>query len=779
MDFVYTIHGALKSINHPSIGETASNGISFDPGKDGVAGMNGGFATDVFGFSIDYYHGDYERANTFISSGASGDGSLYVGPIGDPSDHFDGRIKSVRWNTDTDELMASAGSQNMYAFDYDWQQRLIQASFGEYTAHNQTNGSSQLQISPNMMGDFQESDKYKVHGLSYDLNGNIKTLKRNDKDGNVMDGLSYVYENVLNGFANNTNKLNHVNDVAGFADYEDMKDQTTDNYSYSTIGQMLIDDEKNIEIAYHTWGKVREIKDASTGNLKISYKYNESGQKIAKTDHNLNTTTYYVRDGAGSVLAIYEQYLLPVPGPAIQTEIPLPGTGVFYRSSNQYVYRIADHLGNVRALVSAEKDANGEAQVLAANDFYPFGMNMAGRSFASSPQYRYGYQGQEKENGVGDAGFYAFDLRLYDQRLGKWLSQDPYRQHWSPYLAMSNNPVSNVDPDGGWDFLFGRDETKYNYADPLDNSYQRWVNNWNNRHAIWTLDSANEFAQWTGVVEREPMGPSIANQLFQEWSGQESEGLASPGLKAYISDQITIYSTHTDKNGNVLAVYDDGDNGIYVHNDIDSPDLWYGNLLNVNMEQQDVSKMGETLEWDSFYSHERQRSFGKINFGSFAAAFEFLSFRDRIAAYHENHDEAQTIWHYMSNAGTSTERNIQIFDYKSLGGEHLKGDDLYHYRYRGSQLLPGVYLSARDVGNVEAGFVAGIFGIGKLESLKVMGMFNANSNQINFALLKELTRNLRPPYGEATNSHAMQRMGYDLGKDRDSRRIFFKKAKNY
>jgi RHS repeat-associated protein len=60
------------------------------------------------------------------------------------------------------------------------------------------------------------------------------------------------------------------------------------------------------------------------------------------------------------------------------------------------------------------------------------------------------YQGQELDSEVGGAGFYAFELRQYDARLGKWLSADPYRQHWSPYLAMANNPISFIDPDGGW-----------------------------------------------------------------------------------------------------------------------------------------------------------------------------------------------------------------------------------------------------------------------------------------------------------------------------------------
>jgi hypothetical protein len=39
---------------------------------------------------------------------------------------------------------------------------------------------------------------------------------------------------------------------------------------------------------------------------------------------------------------------------------------------------------------------------------------------------------------------------MYSSRIGRWLSVDPYAQYWSPYLAMGNNPVSRIDPDGGF-----------------------------------------------------------------------------------------------------------------------------------------------------------------------------------------------------------------------------------------------------------------------------------------------------------------------------------------
>ena len=44
----------------------------------------------------------------------------------------------------------------------------------------------------------------------------------------------------------------------------------------------------------------------------------------------------------------------------------------------------------------------------------------------------------------------AFQLRLWDGRIGRWLSPDPYGQYNSPSLGMGNNPIGMIDPDGGF-----------------------------------------------------------------------------------------------------------------------------------------------------------------------------------------------------------------------------------------------------------------------------------------------------------------------------------------
>jgi RHS repeat-associated protein len=77
-------------------------------------------------------------------------------------------------------------------------------------------------------------------------------------------------------------------------------------------------------------------------------------------------------------------------------------------------------------------------------------MAMPNRQIIGGQPYRYGYQGEFAETDP-ETGKPAFQLRLYDPRLNRWLSPDPMGQYASPYMSMGNNPVSRVDPDGGED----------------------------------------------------------------------------------------------------------------------------------------------------------------------------------------------------------------------------------------------------------------------------------------------------------------------------------------
>lgn len=100
---------------------------------------------------------------------------------------------------------------------------------------------------------------------------------------------------------------------------------------------------------------------------------------------------------------------------------------------------------NFLRVVHCQKGSSAKKNV---SDYFSFGMPMPNRQLINGEPYRYAYQGQELDPETGKV---AFQLRLYDPRINRWITPDPYGQYPSPYLAMGNNPISRVDPDGGTD----------------------------------------------------------------------------------------------------------------------------------------------------------------------------------------------------------------------------------------------------------------------------------------------------------------------------------------
>ncbi|MGN6402140.1 MAG: RHS repeat-associated core domain-containing protein [Flavisolibacter sp.] len=85
------------------------------------------------------------------------------------------------------------------------------------------------------------------------------------------------------------------------------------------------------------------------------------------------------------------------------------------------------------------------------DSYYPFGMEMPARTF-SSPLYRYGFNGKEKDDEAKGSGEqYDYGMRIYDPRMGRFLSIDPLFRSYpmlTPYQFVSNDPIESVDADG-------------------------------------------------------------------------------------------------------------------------------------------------------------------------------------------------------------------------------------------------------------------------------------------------------------------------------------------
>jgi RHS repeat-associated protein len=88
-------------------------------------------------------------------------------------------------------------------------------------------------------------------------------------------------------------------------------------------------------------------------------------------------------------------------------------------------------------------------------NLYPFGSTMTGRT--SNPEkYRYGFNGEEKDSEIkGEGNSVDFGERMYDPRLGRFLSIDKLTgkfPFYSPYQFAGNKPIVAIDLDGLEDY---------------------------------------------------------------------------------------------------------------------------------------------------------------------------------------------------------------------------------------------------------------------------------------------------------------------------------------
>jgi RHS repeat-associated protein len=185
-----------------------------------------------------------------------------------------------------------------------------------------------------------------------------------------------------------------------------------------------------------------------------------------------------VRDAQGNVMAVYthtesdtatfeltEQHIygssrIGMVKTNIDMLVTFTEDNYFYRSLGEKRYELSNHLGNVLSVISDRRlafdtDANGttnyyEADVMSAQDYDPFGMLLVGRSW--SENYRYGFNGKEMDpETYGQGNVYDYGFRIYNPRLGKFLSVDPLAKSYawnSTYAFAENQPIWGIDLDG-------------------------------------------------------------------------------------------------------------------------------------------------------------------------------------------------------------------------------------------------------------------------------------------------------------------------------------------
>ncbi|MFM2335370.1 MAG: hypothetical protein RIS91_1373 [Bacteroidota bacterium] len=131
------------------------------------------------------------------------------------------------------------------------------------------------------------------------------------------------------------------------------------------------------------------------------------------------------------------------------------GVGTSRRALGLKSFELANHLGNVLVTVSDKpiyKVSSGtiyfQPEVSSISDYYPFGAPIAGRSAAFGNEYRFGFNGKEGDN---ESETQDYGMRIYDGRLGRFLSVDPLAKMYpelTPYQFASNTAIQAIDLEG-------------------------------------------------------------------------------------------------------------------------------------------------------------------------------------------------------------------------------------------------------------------------------------------------------------------------------------------
>lgn len=187
---------------------------------------------------------------------------------------------------------------------------------------------------------------------------------------------------------------------------------------------------------------------------------------------------------------------------------------------------------------------------------YSFGSLIPGRSFSSS-DYRYGFNGKESDNEVkGNGNQYDYGFRIYDPRIGRFLSVDPLTKDYpwyTPYQFAGNKPIWASDLDGLEEFF------RTDYRDVGGNLYKTEItmvtNNgteFNKQTVHHTTVTDQGGGVFTKVFTGTTFGTTTGNNAFATPT-EQATALNNSGTSV-ISQQLKQSALKIDNNGNPSVV---------------------------------------------------------------------------------------------------------------------------------------------------------------------------------------------------------------------------------
>ncbi len=149
---------------------------------------------------------------------------------------------------------------------------------------------------------------------------------------------------------------------------------------------------------------------------------------------------------------------------------------------------------------------------------------------ADASKYRFGYQGNYSEFD-SETLWNHFELREYDAVIGRWLVPDPYREYWSPYTGMGNDPINLNDPNGGCTTCGALAQTAQNMQDP---SFGIYLHEVEITPSAWDAVEDQLYSIWTWTPSGDAEGVGFYSsggdhEAVKSREGHMTHSIVDPG----------------------------------------------------------------------------------------------------------------------------------------------------------------------------------------------------------------------------------------------------------
>ncbi len=287
VDYSYNIRGWLTQINNAQLSSTNGNNDN----------------NDFFGMELGY--------------------ESSLGNIGAVGVH-NGNISSMKWSV---KHSADGTGEAGYAYSYDRMNRLTAADYKR------------------KISSWNDLSQYGLESLTYDKNGNIKTLTRKNPSGGNLDVLTYNY----GSSTNYSNQLGYVNDSGNPTEGFKNANTGTNDYTYDASGNMNKDLNKGITDIDYNYLDLPELVTFDATKY-IKYYYDASGIKVRQEVYEDDIAVKII-DYIGE--AVIENNLITElaheEGRIVPDRDEINGIEKYL-----YQYHLTDHLGNIRVTFGEE-----------------------------------------------------------------------------------------------------------------------------------------------------------------------------------------------------------------------------------------------------------------------------------------------------------------------------------------------------------------------------------------------------------------------------------------